>query len=209
MTDLLRSACCLGLILLAACAAPPVVSEDSAPPGDVADSAITDDVSASEDVAIVDDVAEDAAMVLMDASEQDTSVTPPRDAMVAQDSAVSDGAIRCRSNLGRDCPVGQACSARGECTPSCSFDWRCNTGCCQGGRCAGGTELNACGTSSAQAWRCGDCAAGCTAGAACGAVTGGGACACTSCRPIGASCARSTDCCSRSCAGLNGNLRCQ
>lgn len=120
-----------------------------------------------------------------------------------------DTGRRCSSNLGRDCPVGQACSASGQCTTACSFDWRCNGGCCNNGRCAAGTDLNACGTSSASAWRCGDCSRGCTSGAACRAVTNGGACACTSCRPIGGSCSTSTDCCTRSCAGLNGNLTCQ
>lgn len=120
-----------------------------------------------------------------------------------------DTGRRCSSTLGRDCPAGQACSASGQCTTACSFDWRCNGGCCNAGRCAAGDELRACGTSSASSWRCGDCSAGCTAGAACRAATGGGACACSSCQPIGGSCSVASQCCSRSCAGLNGNLRCQ
>lgn len=131
-------------------------------------------------------------------------VTARRDA-----GAPADTGRRCSSTTGRDCPVGQACGPTGQCTTSCSFDWRCNGGCCNGGRCAAGDALTACGTSSASAWRCGDCSSGCTAGAACRAVTGGGACACSSCTPIGGSCSVASQCCSRSCAGLNGNLRCQ
>lgn len=138
------------------------------------------------------------------ACEGGSCVTARRDA-----GAPADTGRRCSSNLGRDCPVGQACSAAGQCTTACSFDWRCNGGCCGSGRCTTGDELRSCGTSSASAWRCGDCSSGCTSGAACRAVTGGGACQCSSCRPIGASCTVAGDCCTRSCAGLNGNRTCQ